>query len=615
MLKTRLLALSLTLFLVAVFGAPDQAAAQTSYNVKTIGLTDSEHTRDDGYKRSRATLANELGSAAGWADRFQGGNTSLGLSAWLYDGSSTSILGFTDGEHTSDTGYKISIARQLNNSGAAIGRSFRYEGGIASTGQTAWLYDGGSTQNIGLTDGEHTRDDGYKYSATAQLNESGLVIGTSNRYQGSLPFGETAWLRDGSGTHNIGLIDGEHTRDTGTRSSRATQLSESGKVIGWSRRFNGGSPLLGQSAWVRDGSVTQNIGLVDSTHTHNDGTKVSSATDVNETGWVSGWSFRYSSSTPSGQSFGQTAWLYNGTSTSDIGLSDSGHTRSDGFRNSGALQVNESGTAVGYAFRYDGAASRGQTAWLYDGTSHTGLGLTDSEHTDSAGTMLSATTHLNESGSVIGLSRRYDSGSSFFGNSAWLFDGTSTQKIGVTDSVHTRDDGFRFSSATHLNETGSVIGYSDRFAGGSTDLGQTAWVFDSAEDSMIEFLFSETSAGFAFSDATYLGDDGVVLGSYTLFDGNDTDLGSRAFYYSFDDGTHDLGSLIDGGLSFSDWELLANAIDRNGLGQIIGNGKLSSDTVGEMAYLLTSVPEPGSVSFLALLGGCLCFRRFRKAKA
>ena len=117
-------------------------------------------------------------------------------------------------------------------------------------------------------------------------------------------------------------------------------------------------------------------------------------------------------------------------------------------------------------------------------------------------------------------------------------------------------------------------------------------------DQTIPLRLSTRSNGYAYSNATYLGEDGLVLGTYTLFDALDNDLGRRAFYFTIADGLHDLGSLVEGGLAANGWDSLANAIRTNGLGQILGLGQLTTQSGGWMPYLLTRVtPLPGDVNF------------------
>lgn len=79
----------------------------------------------------------------------------------------------------------------------------------------------------------------------------------------------------------------------------------------------------------------------------------------------------------------------------------------------------------------------------------------------------------------------------------------------------------------------------------------------------------------------------------------DIELGTRAFYFTIADGLHDLGSLIDGGLPAGGWSWLASAVRANGFGQILGLGKLTSQSSGQMAYLLTpAIPEPSTLLLL-----------------
>ena len=135
-------------------------------------------------------------------------------------------------------------------------------------------------------------------------------------------------------------------------------------------------------------------------------------------------------------------------------------------------------------------------------------------------------------------------------------------------------------------------------------MGQDAWLYDPVLDQTLSLRLSTRSDGYAYSSAAYLGEDGLTLGKYTLFDASDNDLGDRAFYFTIADGLHDLGSLVDGGLTANGWDFLATAIRVNGLGQILGHGKLAaSHTDSKAVYLLTPVPEPTSflLATLALL--------------
>jgi hypothetical protein len=186
------------------------------------------------------------------------------------------------------------------------------------------------------------------------------------------------------------------------------------------------------------------------------------------------------------------------------------------------------------------------------------------------------------------------------GRSVWLYDGAATIEICLTGSEHTRSDGYKYSETHLLNKAGQVSGISYRANGG-----RDAWLYDPLLDQTFALNLSTRSDGYAYSEAAYLGQDGLVLGTYTLFDALDSDLRNRFFYFTISDGLHDLGSLVDGGLAANGWESLASAIRANGKGQILGHGKLTSQSGGQMAYLLSPViPEPNT-AFLAALATLL----------
>ena len=320
-------------------------------------------------------------------------------------------------------------------------------------------------------------------------------------------------------------------------------MNKAGQVAGYASRFNGG----GTSIWLYDGATTVHIGLTGSEHTHRDGFKISYVYHLNNAGQVSGVSYRYNGGN---LDLGASHWLYNGTSTIDIGLTDNEHTRNDGYRYSSSSDI-------------------------FD--------------------------ELNEAGQVIGSSQRFNGGSTDLGQTAWLYDGATTAAIGLTGSEYTRNDGYKHSTAHRLNEMGQVAGASKRYNGGSAELDQDAWFYDPLIGQPIALQLSTRRDGYAFSQVGYLGDDGLILGFYELFDAFDNDLGRRAFYFTVADGLHDLGSLVDGGLAANGWDWLASP-SPNGVGQIFGYGKLASQSGGRMSYLLTPVvPEPSTDVLVCLL--------------
>ena len=106
----------------------------------------------------------------------------MGRITWLYDGVTTQSIGLEGAEHTRSNGAQTSEFEQMNEGGHVRGYSLRYNGSSSNLGRSAWLYDGAATHNIGLSGSEYTRSDGYEYSRSEQMNQAGQVIGYSERF-------------------------------------------------------------------------------------------------------------------------------------------------------------------------------------------------------------------------------------------------------------------------------------------------------------------------------------------------------------------------------------------------------------------------------------------------
>jgi len=606
------------------------------YNGNTsvkMGFTDIAYTRDDGYKKSLISKLSQSGKVIGYSDRFNG-SQSLGSTAWIYDGENTVNIGYTGANFTRSDGYKYSQVHSLNEAGFVAGSSKRYAGNT-ELGNVAWLYNGNLKTQIGLYGAEYTRDDGYQSSAGSRLTESGYVLGASSRYNGTSDYkGFNSWIYDGVTTTQIGLFDAAHTRSDGHQQVGGSSVNEAGQVAGSSFLYNGASTGKGQSAWFYNGSNTVNIGFTDALHTRSDGYRHSlvqvhnqTRKHLNNAGQVIGYSHQFTG----GAYDGASAWIYDGSNTISIGFNDTEHTTSNNRQSSNVYQLNESGKVTGYSSRYNGGSrfdpSLGESTWIYDGNTTIKTGLTGVEHTRDDGYKFSSNASyygarktLNESGQAIGKSYRYNGGSVSSGVSTWFYNGIDTVNTGLTGVMHTRDDGYQNSVNTGFNDMGQVMGESVRFDGTAGSLGQTAWFYDGATDTKyFNDLSIRNSDGYAFSEAAFLGEDGLMLGIYELFDENDgTLLGDQAFGFTVEKGFFDIKLLIESSIADEGWSYLADAIRGNDNGQILGSGLLSGMTPysitssdqppplhlpthhGDHAvYLASPVPVPASVWFFA----------------
>jgi hypothetical protein len=337
------------------------------------------------------------------------------------------------------------------------------------------------------------------------------------------------------------------------------------------------------------GNTTIQLGFTGPGYERSDGYRDSSlTTPLNDQGQVGGWSYRYSGTTE----LGLDAWLYTGTGTIRLGLTGAAYENSNGYRLSRASQLNDGGQAAGESKRYSGTTELGADAWLYTGTNTIQIGLTGPAFETSNGGRESGTAHINNQGQVTGYSKRFavvtDGSWPGRGNDAWLYTGTSTILLGLTDANHERNDSVRISVLNGLNDQGQVIGYTNRYIGAAS-AGQDAWFYDSTLNQTFNLSPSiRPSDGYANSNVAYLNDDGVAVGSYELFDQNTSaSLGRRAFYFSVADGFQDLGPLVED-LTEAGWSTLAGANKINGAGNVIGTGTLPGVT-GDAAYLLKPV--------------------------
>jgi hypothetical protein len=193
---------------------------------------------------------------------------------WLDNGPVIQLIGPTDAEYTAPDGSRYHYVSNAHHSIAwngidIVGMSDRFSPVGAWVGNSNWVYNGASTVRIGLTDAEHTRLDGFQYSQSTILNSVGQATGNSNRYNGNANSGNSVWLYDGASTKKIGLTDGSHTRADGFRGSASTAINNLGQVIGYSNRFSGSSGT-GSSGWWYDPESEQTI-LIPSLSESNDG--------------------------------------------------------------------------------------------------------------------------------------------------------------------------------------------------------------------------------------------------------------------------------------------------------------------------------------------------------
>jgi len=477
--RIRVLKLLISLFGFLAF-AP-QSIGSPSYTIQELGLTGTayEYSASGGIVQDTPTQStNSDGEAAGLTDRYDSAGDSLGQDAWFFNGTETLEIGPTGPVYSyavAGGNYEASNLWGFNSIGQVLGETARFTSTGGGLGSDDWIYDNGSITAVGLTGGIYsfgTTEGTAQESIPRQLNDSGDATGISYRFDGS---GDTqgfdAWYFNGTSTQQIGLAGPTYGASGGAYASSEPQsLNNAGQVVGYSDRYSN-SNSLGEDVWFFDGTATHQIGLVGGVYSFvgsnglvEQSTLVQTigpggGIQLNATGSVIGYSSRYSSI--NGSTLGQDGWIYSNGVTQQIGLTGgvySAVTSKGTAEESTPQQINSSGEAIGYSARYlnnSSVAGGSQDAWIFNGTSTQLIGLTGSLYgtpSSNQSSEYSAAVQLNDAGQVIGDTGRgtFFEGSSTLGYDSWYFNGTSTQQIGLTGGAYSyfnRVDGGTYESS------------------------------------------------------------------------------------------------------------------------------------------------------------------------
>ncbi len=431
--------------------------------------------------------------------------------------------GLFDAEHTNPaTGASSSFFQFPGEGSVLVGTS--HQGGLPfSPGFSAWVFDTATfeTTRVGLLDDEHTSAAGLRASEVTH-RRLGCVFGTSRRYAGAAQQGGSVWrytTADGV-LVRMGLFGSEYTGADNSRLSAISRVNARGDACGTSARYVGGV-TAGQAAWVlpRDGGGVVRIGLVDPAHTSG-GTPVQHSTVrlMDEQGRVAGVSTLYHGAPmPPGQS----AWVYNPATgvTTRVGLLGPDYVDVSGYHYSDvapdAFGLGD-GFVAGTTHRYLNSQFKGTDAWICDLATGvvTPLGPHGPVVTSATGLREARLSRLTQ-GLVLGYSLRYEGGWSPLGNVPWWADAATGVGgiVGLTGPEHTSSSGLRSSFARPLNET-FLAGSSTRYSG-ATQLGSTAWLyrFATGEHTPVGYTDAAHTKASGNRNSSVLGTcEGVIVG-------------------------------------------------------------------------------------------------------
>jgi probable HAF family extracellular repeat protein len=429
---------------------------------------------------------------------------------------------------------------------------------------------------------------GQTFEPGRHINNSGQVVGYSRVYDGSGNFrGRNAFLYNGGPLVNLGDFG---TDPTGTFAfSYPADINDSGQVVGYSSVFDGSGSSKGEAAFLYNGGPLVNLGNFGTDAT---GAGFSYATAINRSGQVAGYSSVFDGS---GNNMGYAAFLYDGGAL--INLGNFG-TNVGGGSTSVAYAINDSGQVVGYSVFTDGNGNNmGNAAFLYDGGPLINLGHLS---TDPSGHGNSGAIDINNSGQVVGQSSIFDSSGNDKGEAAFLYDGGSLINLGNLSSHPT---GAAFTWPAAINDSGQVVGYAALFDGNGDSDGVAAFLYDGGP--LINLgNFGTDPAGFGWSYAHFLSEDGTVIGRASYWTG--TTLSNHAAI-SFGGGAfQDLNLLTTGLGNFT----LNEAVAINASGQIAATGCNAAECRAFLLNPVNRAPEPTTLVLVGLgIAGLAASRR------
>ncbi len=359
-----------------------------------------------------------------------------------------------------------------------------------------------------------------------------------------------------------------HVTDLGTDWGRreAYAINDLSQVVGYTTLYNG---VIHAFLW--DNGILTDLG-----ESFQDAEE-SYACSINNNGQVVGYgNLKYPSSR---DVYYDAALLWDKGTITDIGRLD------DASRMNYAYSINDVGQIVGSS-KTD-IRPYPPHAFLYENGVMTDLGSLKGED---GGSWAYA---INNSGQVVGKSKVV--GDSIYSDDdhAFLWDNGVMIDLGILA------DGSDFSEARDINDLGQVVGYADIPSEIPRDTDPyRAFLWDNGH--MMDLGTLPDSIG---SIAEAINNTGQVVGtSYGIFDHFNTE---QAFFWDQTHGIMKLNDLLDD--SSEGWDLI-EAYDINNLGQIVGYG-INPGKDGVHAFLLTPVPEPVSLTLLALGGLPLIKRR------
>jgi hypothetical protein len=433
---------------------------------------------------------------------------------------------------------------------------------------------------------------GFHGGNAVDVNDAGTAVGYAVIDDGSHAWlGYRAFRWDGSGGNAIELGT-LGTNLVGATSSGPAAINAAGMAVGSVYKYNSSGGELGFRAvrWDASGSVANelvNLAVDERGFTN------TYAADVNDSGTAVGASSKYPF-LPTEFGLRAVRWDASGTAVTEL----AGIGTRDAF--SSAYAINAAGTIVGVGRKHsDSGKDQGDRAVRWDAA---GTVATELQNlgTDPSGFTSNHARAINNVGTAIGRAQKYDGSGTYLGPRAVRWDavGTTATELG---NLGTYANGFASNYVVAINDAGAAVGWVEKFDSVGAYLGFRAVRWDASGTAATELGNLSTSpGGILDSQAHAINDAGTAVGEMRGYDDSGPYLGLKAVYWNLDGLAVDLNTLID---PTSGWTLFrADAISNTGwiggLGMFDADGPGGQDAY-ERLFLMhvpaTAVPEPASL--------------------
>lgn len=513
---------------------------------------------------------NDAGVAIGWVRAKDASGLGAGdrATAWNAGSGAANVLAAP-----SSLGGNDYQAYAINRAGVIVGHgvSFNQAAGV-SRGIRAYRWESANASPVELQP-LNTDFNGGAIAEAYTLNDAGTVVGAAHWYGADGRDYGTRVVRWSAGSMTAVQLNGL-APNSQPHQSAAYAVSASGTVVGFASLDD---QRYYAARWVNGSTTPQQLASLG----QGDPETVSMALDVNVAGTAIGYSTRYASNHGE-RSLGPRAARWNAGGTQVVELGHLG-TSADGFTVSQANAINDAGTVIGYASKYNAGIYAGTrpTLWNANATAVVALGMLGA---DAGGNAEGTADDINASGVAVGRVQKFN-GTTLVGDRAVLWLTVAPQTAVDLNTLLPVNSGWTLNAARGISDTGFVSGL------GSFDPAGAAPAYDR------QFTLLVPQAGtYGKGDANF----DTAVG----FD----DLLIVAQHYGQPNNTHSpyVGDFdLNGSTDFADLLVIAQNYGAGSLVEGSRNGTFMQD----WALARSITPEPATLSALAGLTAVLRRRR------